>query len=77
MTVVKDADGNVLNVGDTVGFKCDIEQSGTITKIEGTTLHLNDPDGFGGEYLRYAENTTEDASRCWLEERAIVEATGE
>jgi hypothetical protein len=33
-TATTDGDGDTVRVGDTVGFKCDTEQSGTITKEE-------------------------------------------
>lgn len=63
-------EGKPVKVGDVVCFKSDYEQTGEIVKIEGagTTakLHLHDPNGFGGEYLRYATDTVEDADRCWL-----------
>ncbi len=58
-----------VKVGDWVGFKSDYEQSGQVTKIEkrrgmfggtgnGYEFTLTNPDGFGGEYLRYATETT-------------------
>jgi len=59
-----------VKVGDWVDFKSDHEQSGRITKIEshryGTRLHLHNPEGFGGEYLRYAKNTVVEAGDCWI-----------
>lgn len=58
-------------VGDYVGFKSDHEQSGKIIKIIGSgrraSLVLHDPNGFSGDYLRYATETQEDADRCWAE----------
>lgn len=58
-----------VKVGDYVGFKCDIEQTGKITKIENhygrVSFHLHNPDGFSGDYLRYATDTIQDADRCW------------
>ena len=63
-------EGQPVKVGDFVGFKSDYEQSGEIVKIEGTgesaVLHLHDPNGFGGEYLRYSTDTKEIAENCWL-----------
>ncbi len=56
-----------VKVGDSVGFKSDHEQYGTITKIVGNNLHLYNPNGFGGEYLRYATDTVEPADRCWID----------
>jgi hypothetical protein len=64
--------GKTFTVGQTVGFKSDFEQTGTITKIErnswgGYTLTLENPNGFGGEYLRYAKITKESANDCWTD----------
>lgn len=57
--------------GDWVGFKSDYEQSGKVTKIVGSgrraSLHLHNPGGFGGDYLRYATDTQMDADDCWVE----------
>ena len=55
-----------VKVGDVVGFKSDHEQRGTVVKIDGDRLHLYNPYGFGGDYLQYAKNTTEDAADCWI-----------
>lgn len=55
-----------VKVGDVVGFKSDYEQSGKIVKIDGDRLTLSNPNGFGGEYLRYAKKTIERASDCWI-----------
>mgnify|MGYP000850208204 CR=1 FL=1 len=49
-------DGQVVKVGDYVGFKCDIEQGGQITKITKSAsgnveLHLHDDYGFEGGYI--------------------------
>jgi hypothetical protein len=58
-------------VGDYVGFKSDYEQSGKITKIQGNgrraRLTLHNPNGFGGEYLRYDTETQVDADDCWVD----------
>ena len=56
-----------VQVGDFVGFKSDYEQVGRITKIEGDWLTLENENGFGGEYLRYATTTREHASDCWID----------
>jgi hypothetical protein len=56
-----------VKVGDWVGFKSDYEQSGRITKIEGSQLTLHNDNGFGGEYLRYAKTTVVDAGDCWID----------
>jgi hypothetical protein len=60
-------EGKVVKVGDVVGFKSDYEQYGKITAINGSKLTLYNPNGFGGDYLRYAETTVEDARDCWLD----------
>lgn len=68
MALLKTLDGmKEIKVGDTVGFKSDYEQYGKVTKIEGNRLHLHNPSGFGGEYLRYATDTVELASDCWVD----------
>jgi hypothetical protein len=56
-----------VNVGDVVYFKSDFEQAGEITAISGDKLTIVNPNGFGGEYLRFATTTTERASDCWVE----------
>ncbi len=68
--ITKDYDGNEIKVGMVVGFKSDYEQSGRVIQIsqDGRMLRLVNPDGFGGDYLRYATETWEDACRCWVEE---------
>jgi len=56
-----------VKIGDHVGFKSDHEQYGKITAISGEMLTLENPNGFGGDYLRYATVTTEPADRCWMD----------
>lgn len=60
-------DGNVVQVGDVVCFKSDIEQCGKIVKISGNTLTLEarSPRGFEGEYIGGDEFTVVDARDCW------------
>ena len=66
-------DGKTVKVGDVVCFKSDYEQCGKIVSIKpsawggGKTLVLENPNGFGGDYLRYATRTEELASDCWVE----------
>lgn len=66
-------DGKVVNVGDFVCFKSDYEQCGKVVQIKpspfgrGKVLVLENPNGFGGDYLRYATRTEELASDCWVE----------
>lgn len=74
MATVKNIKGKdvEVKVGDWVGFKSDFEQFGQITKIERNNwgswnLYLHNENGFGGDYLRYAKNTMELSTDCWLE----------
>ena len=55
-------DGQTVKVGDYVGFKCDIEQGGTIYKIEGNRLFLQaGPNGFDGDYIGGQDTTVQRA----------------
>lgn len=58
-------DGRRVYIGDYVEFKSDIEQCGKIVDIRGHNLVLENPDGFPGDYLRYATETIETTDRCW------------
>jgi hypothetical protein len=64
-------DGKTVNIGDWVGFKSDIEQSGQIVEIKksymGHSLVLENKHGFHGDYIGGETITTELASDCWLE----------
>jgi hypothetical protein len=60
-------DGQTVKVGDYVSFKCDIEQSGRITRIDGNRLTLENPYGFDGGYIGGQTVTTELAEDCWIE----------
>ena len=61
-------DGQRVQVGDYVSFKCDIEQGGTIYKIEGDRLYIQaGPNGFDGDYIGGQETTIQLARDCWLE----------
>jgi hypothetical protein len=64
-------DGKTVNIGDWVGFKSDIEQSGQIVEIKksymGHSLTLENKHGFHGDYIGGETITTELASDCWLE----------
>ena len=55
-----------VKVGDVVHFKSDYEQAGLIVEIKGDELVLENEDGFGGDYLRYATRTTVWADDCWV-----------
>jgi len=64
-------EGQEVTVGDVVGFKSDIEQSGKIIAIKqtyaGTSLTLENTSGFSGDYIGGETITTELARDCWLE----------
>jgi hypothetical protein len=64
-------EGKQVTIGDVVGFKCDIEQYGKITKIERdrygvVTLTLEAFGQFHGEYIGGKTETTERADDCWI-----------
>jgi len=57
----------VVKVGDWVGFKCDVEQSGEIYKIEGNRLYLRSGAmGFQGGYIGGKDETVEMAQDCYI-----------
>ena len=64
-------DGQTVKVGDWVCFKSDIEQSGKIVAIKqtyaGTSLTLENLNGFSGDYIGGQDITTELARDCWLD----------
>jgi hypothetical protein len=65
-------DGQTVKVGDWVGFKSDIEQSGQIVEIKrtscfGVSLVLENKSGFHGDYIGGDTITTELASDCWVD----------
>ena len=64
-------DGQTVKVGDWVGFKSDIEQSGQIIEIKksymGHSLVLENKSGFSGGYIGGETITTELASDCWVD----------
>jgi len=61
-----------IKVGDWVGFKCDIEQSGQVKEIRsdsrGTMFLLANDNGFHGEYIRGMKTTEEAATDCWAKD---------
>lgn len=69
MATLKDYDGNTvtLKVGDYVGFKSDVEQSGKIIKIEGDWLTLEREYGFEGHYIGGQTVTRENVRDCWID----------
>lgn len=64
-------DGQVVKVGDYVGFKSDIEQYGKIVEIKqsymGASLVLENTSGFSGDYIGGDTITTELARDCWID----------
>jgi hypothetical protein len=73
---VKSFDGKaiIVKVGDWIGFKCDIEQSGQIIEIRrsktlggGYEFVLENKNGFSGGYIGGATQTIEHANDCWAE----------
>ena len=66
--IVEDA---IVGLGDWVGFKSDIEQSGKIVEIKktymGVSLVLENECGFHGDYIGGDTITTQLARDCWLE----------
>jgi len=64
-------EGQTVKIGDWVGFKSDIEQSGQIVEIKqtyaGASLTLENKHGFSGDYIGGETITTELARDCWLE----------
>jgi hypothetical protein len=60
-------DGQTVKVGDCVGFKSDIEQYGTIIKINGDMLTLECKEGFEGGYIGGQTITQERVDYCWID----------
>jgi hypothetical protein len=64
-------EGVTVKIGDWVGFKSDIEQSGKIVAIKqtyaGTSLTLENTSGFSGDYIGGDTITTELARDCWID----------
>ena len=65
-------EGTKVVVGDYVGFKSDIEQSGQISKIKrnmsgNVEFTLTDEDGFHGDYIGGDTVTSVLASDCWVD----------
>ena len=64
-------DGKTVKVGDWVGFKSDIEQSGQIVEIKksymGHSLVLENRHGFQGDYIGGETITTQLARDCWAD----------
>ena len=64
-------EGQTVKIGDWVGFKSDIEQSGKIVEIKktyaGVALVLENKHGFSGDYIGGDTITTELARDCWID----------
>jgi hypothetical protein len=64
-------EGQTVNIGDWVGFKSDIEQSGKIVDIKssymGVSLILENQSGFSGDYIGGETITTQLARDCWID----------
>jgi transcription elongation factor len=65
-------EGQEVKVGDWVGFKSDIEQSGQIVEIKktvcfGVSLVLQNNNGFSGDYIGGETITTQLARDCWID----------
>jgi hypothetical protein len=64
-------EGQTVKIGDWVGFKSDIEQSGQIVEIKqtyaGASLTLENKSGFSGDYIGGDTITTELARDCWID----------
>lgn len=65
-------EGKQVTIGDTVGFKSDVEQYGRIVAIErspfgGVQLTLTNLGGFEGHYIGGQTTTKESADHCWVD----------
>ena len=63
-------ENTTVKVGDWIGFKSDVEQSGRIKKIKngryGKILVLENENGFKGDYIRGSKEHTVYADECWV-----------
>ena len=69
-------DGTEVNVGDTVSFKSDVEQCGTVDKILRSSgrwggyelvLVTNRDGGFQGDYIGGSTRTVVSLSDCYID----------
>lgn len=62
-------EGQIVKVGDVVGFKSDVEQYGVITAIKGNnlTLKAGGEGCFHGDYIGGSTSTVVSADRCWID----------
>jgi len=69
MKTAKTRDNKIINIGDWVEFKADIEQCGKVIDIKGSgknaELTLEDKDGFSGDYIGGETITHMEAKRCF------------
>ena len=64
--------GQKVTIGDSVCFKSDIEQSGTIIGIKANRmgevcLKLENEYGFSGDYIGGETETVQRAKDCWID----------
>lgn len=72
MSLIAYVEGQGVGIGDWVGFKSDVEQSGQIVKIKksmfgGAELVLENLNGFHGDYIGGQTRTVVAAVDCWLD----------
>jgi len=56
-----------VNVGDWVGFKCDIEQEGRVKRINEYYAVLENASGFEGGYIGGHTETRISVDELWIE----------
>jgi hypothetical protein len=61
--MAKDMDGNVIKVGDHVGYKDDVEKSGKVVRVTGEMVRLECWNSVTGEKFELSKP----ASRVWQE----------
>ena len=68
--MIVEIDGKIINIGDYVCFKSDVEQSGKIVDIKssymGPSLTLENKNRFSGGYIGGDTITTQLACDCWI-----------
>jgi hypothetical protein len=68
MPMLRTIDGpKEIKIGQTVGFKSDVEQYGKVIAINGASLRLSNPNGFDGGYIGGQTETWVTASDCWID----------
>ena len=66
------AEANAVKVGDSIGFKCDVEQYAEVVQINTTTYGLTftvkaPPDGFSGSYVARSDFVDVRADDAWID----------